>query len=295
MSLYVLSSKYYEDNTKDYGDCIVVINNGSALIYDCGSETHAKEAIKLLDENNISKADCVLSHNDDDHYDGFPYLIDNDRVNKFFTVDAKKHKETILNELNDGRRKKNSVGNRIDEIYDNIKELSDKISIYDIYSYSSSLPSFVKFIGPIKDYFVQTAAKGINDGESDNFDKTTFTNASSIQIEVNLSGTKILLTGDCAINAIPNNVNFEKYDYIQIPHHGNEEAADDLIDRVGRNNDIAYLISDNKGNANGGSDNLMTTKLYKTIKAKNTRDDIITIPNGSTTKNSYIPRATMGI
>lgn len=295
MSLYVLSSKYYEDNTKDYGDCIVVINNGSALIYDCGSEAHAKEVIKLLNKNNIAKADCILSHNDDDHYDGFSYLIDNDKVNKFFTVDVKKHKEAVLKELNDGRRNKNSVGNRIDEIYDNIKELSSKINIYDIYSNSLLLPSFVKFIGPTKNYFVQTAAKGINDGESDNFDKTSFTNASSIQVEIDLSGTKVLLTGDCAINAIPSNVYLGKYDYIQIPHHGNEEAADDLIERVGKNNDIAYLISDNKGNANGGSDNLMTTKLYKTIKAKNTKDDTITIPNGSTTKNSYIPRATMGL
>ena len=70
----ILSSKDYEEKTKNYGDCVVFIENSTAIVYDCGSEEHAKRVVKLLDENNIKEADVVLSHSDDDHFKGIPYL-----------------------------------------------------------------------------------------------------------------------------------------------------------------------------------------------------------------------------
>lgn len=294
MSLSMLSSKSYENTNTDYGDCTIIIYQGKALVYDCGSIEHANKVIDILDVNNIKKADCVLSHNDDDHYKGFRHLIDSGRVNCFYTIDVNKYKKAILEVINDGRRNINGISDQIDEIYDNLSELSELIAIRDIYEYKAYLPNFIKFTGPKKDYFIQTAATGLDSRDSDKVDKTSFTNASSIQLEVDLGITKILLTGDCAINAIPNNIDLSKFDFIQIPHHGNEDMADELFNRVGRNNDIVYLVSDNKGNAKGGSDSLISKK-YKYHKAKNTRDETIKINDDSTTKKSYIPRASLGL
>lgn len=294
MSLNMLSSKSYEDIGADYGDCTVIIYQRKALVYDCGSVEHAEKVIDILDANNIKKADCILSHNDDDHYKGFKYLIEQNIVDNFYTIDVMKYKEEILDAIDDGRRNINGISDQIDEIYDNISELAELVTIRDIYKYKAFLPTFVKFIGPEKDYFIQAAATGLDSRDSNKVNETSFTNASSVQIEVNLGNAKILLTGDCAIDSIPSNINLSNYDYIQIPHHGNEEMADKLFDRVGRNNDIVYLVSDNKGNAKGGSDNLVS-KNYDSHKAKNTKDGNIKINDNATTKNSYIPRTSLGL
>ena len=64
----VLSSKNYSTPTHNHGDCIVFIEGITAIIFDCGSEDHAKRAIALLDDHGIEKATVVLSHNDDDHF-----------------------------------------------------------------------------------------------------------------------------------------------------------------------------------------------------------------------------------
>ena len=91
----IFSSKGYDDTNKNHGDCIVFIDGQTAIIYDCGSEDHAKRAIKLLDDNDIEKAIVVLSHNDDDHFKGIPYLIDEGRVEKLFTILLLKHKKKL--------------------------------------------------------------------------------------------------------------------------------------------------------------------------------------------------------
>ncbi len=293
MSLKMLSSKSYDEPTHDYGDCTIIIFNGKAVVYDCGSTEHAEEVIKILNANDIQKADCILSHNDDDHCAGFKYLIDNDRVDHFYTIKVSLYKQEILDAIDDGRRNIDGISKQIDEIYDNLSELSNLITIRDIYKYKTFLPHHITFVGPEKEYFIQAAAQGLDSRDPNTVDKTSFTNASSIQIAVDLGGAKILLTGDGAVNAIPETVNFSKFDYIQIPHHGNEEMADALFERVGRNNDIEYLISDNKGNATGGSDNLVS-KGYKNHKARNTKNETIDIPNSASTKNSYLPRTSLG-
>lgn len=294
MSLKMLSSRFYDEPTQDYGDCTVILYNGQAVVYDCGSTEHAEEVIKILNANGIQKADCILSHNDDDHYKGFKHLIDNNRVNHIYTIKVSLYKQDILDAIDDGRRNIDGISKQIDEIYDNLNELSKLITIRDIYNYKTFLPHFIKFIGPEKEYFIKAAAQGLDSRDSDTVDKTSFTNASSIQLDIDLGGSKILLTGDCAVNAIPDTVNLGKFDYIQIPHHGNEDMADELFKRVGRNNDIVYLISDNKGNAAGGSDNLVS-KDYKKHKAKNTKYENINIPNNASTKNSYLPGISLGL
>ena len=51
----ILSSKSYEDTSKNYGDCIIGIDGQTAIIFDCGSEEHAKKAIKILDETALTR------------------------------------------------------------------------------------------------------------------------------------------------------------------------------------------------------------------------------------------------
>ena len=105
----IMGTEEYEDSKKNYGDCIVYIEKGTAIIYDCGSEEHAERVIKLLDEHDIDKAIVVLSHNDSDHFQGISYLIEQKRVEVVFTVLLLKYTDELLDKINDGRRKKDSI------------------------------------------------------------------------------------------------------------------------------------------------------------------------------------------
>lgn len=267
----ILSSKDYEEKNKNYGDCIVFIEGHSAIVYDCGSEEHAKRVISLLDENNIEQATVVLSHNDDDHFKGIPYLIDEGRVSKLFTILLLKYKNKLLDEIDDGRRNSDSIGESIKAIYDNIATLSKKVKLCDVYTDTEQMPSQMKFIGPDFDYMIKAVAKGIDSREGNTIDKETITNAASVQIQLNSGREKILLTGDCTPVAIPKNVDLKKFDYIQLPHHGKLSLAEEIFERVGSKFNIIFLVSDNTGTSNGGSDDLIHKS--KGHRVKNTKLD----------------------
>ncbi len=269
----VLSSKNYSTPTHNHGDCIVFIDGITAIIFDCGSEDHAKRAIALLDDHGIEKATVVLSHNDDDHFKGIPYLIEEKRVDKLFTILLLKYKDRILDEIDDGRRNRDSIARRITELYDNIASLSGKVTLRDVYEQESEFPSQMKRVGPALEYMIQAAAKGLDTREGDKLDDETFTNAASVQIQLTHSSKKILLTGDCAPAAISKDVDLNKFDYIQLPHHGKPSLAEEIFQRASKNNNIVFLVSDNTGNSNGGSDDLKTTGH----KVKNTKQNDITI------------------
>ena len=285
----IFSSKGYDDTTKNHGDCIVFIDDKTAIIYDCGSEDHAKRAIKLLDDNNIQKAIVVLSHNDDDHFKGIPYLIDEGRVEKLFTILLLKHKKKLLAEIDDGRRNLDSIGEAIKKLYDNIASLSKKVALRDVYDDATEFPTQMKRIGPEFDYMIKAAAKGLDSREGDTIDSETITNAASVQIQLSFDSKKILLTGDCTPVAIPETVKLSNYDFIQLPHHGKPSLAEEIFERADKNNDITYIVSDNTGSSNGGSDDLNT----KGHKIKNTKDGDITLSSQSA-KPSYAGR-TLGL
>ena len=285
----ILSSKGYDDTTKNHGDCIVFIDGKTAIIYDCGSEDHAKRAIKLLDDNDIQKAIVVLSHNDDDHFKGIPHLIDEGRVEKLFTILLLKHKKKLLDEIDDGRRNLDSIGEAIKKLYDNIASLSKKVALRDVYDDVSEFPTQMKRIGPEFDYMIKAAAKGLDSREGDTIDSETITNAASVQIQLSFDSKKLLLTGDCAPAAIPKTVKLSGYDFIQLPHHGKPSLADEIFERADENNDITYIVSDNTGSSNGGSDDLNT----KGHKVKNTKNGDITLSSESA-KPSYAGR-TLGL
>lgn len=284
--LKVFSSKSYSSNSSNYGDCFLFIEGKTAVVYDCGSEEHAKRVIAELDNANISKAIVILSHNDDDHFKGIPYLIEQGYVDDLFTVLLLKYKQELLDEIDDGRKTKSSIGDQIKEMYDNIASLSGKVKLHDIYQESAQLPSVVKFVGPEKDYMIKAAAKGLDTREGDRIDGETITNATSIQIELDLGKCSVLLTGDSSSSSIPDGTRFSKYKYIQLPHHGKLETAEELFKRVYPHN-CTYIVSDNTGNTNGGSDKLVEKQKGKNIK--NTINGNIVLPEKT---DLYTPSST---
>lgn len=279
MVLKILGSQEYGDNTKNYGDCIVLINGMNSVVYDCGSEEHAKKVVQLLDQNNVDKVTVVLSHNDDDHFLGIPYLIEQGRVSCLFTVLLLKYKEELLRRIDDGGRNLDSIGKQIKEKYDNIASLSGKVTLLDVYESKDALPDCVEFVGPDFDYMLDAAAKGLDSREGDTIDLETVTNAASVQIKLKFGTSNVLLTGDCAPEAIPPEVDLSKCDYLQLPHHGKDELAQKMFERAYPCNRIVYFVSDNTGNSNGGSDKLKSKgHLVKSTKVSGTLQFSSTVP-----------------
>ena len=63
-----------------------------------------------------------------------------------------------------------------------------------------------------------------------------------------------------------------KYANIQLPHHGKLSSAEAVFDKIEDN--IAshvFIVSDNTGNTNGGSDDLMASDVIKGKIIKNTK------------------------
>ena len=287
----VFSSKNYEDPSKNHGDCIVGIDGQTAIIFDCGSEEHAKKAIEILNEHGIEKAVVILSHNDDDHFRGIPYLIGKGRVNKLFTILLLKYKEELLEIIDDGRRNLASIGEAIKELYDNVASLSGTVTLCDVYENESELPPQVKRIGPDLEYMLNAAAKGLDNREGDTIDNETVTNAASVQIKLTIGPAKLLLTGDCAPEAIPESENLSDFSHIQLPHHGKPALADKIFERVGQNNDMVYVVSDNTGNSVGGSDDLDA----RGRNIKNTKGGDVEITTYSTSSYSTYTGKTLGL
>ena len=85
----ILGTDGYEGKENGwYGDCIIIYNASSSkmIVYDCGSEQHAERVIEFMGDNKITQTDVILSHNDSDHFDGIPKLIENGKVGKIFTT-----------------------------------------------------------------------------------------------------------------------------------------------------------------------------------------------------------------
>ena len=85
MNTLMLSSKSYKESKEhDFGDCFISDNGNDVVVFDCCSNEHAEKVIEYL-ENNYGpdkKAIIVLSHNDSDHFNGIPKLIEENKVEK---------------------------------------------------------------------------------------------------------------------------------------------------------------------------------------------------------------------
>ena len=253
MKIFVLSSEECRNKNLNNGDCFVIDNGKKLVIYDCGCYDYADWIMNYMDAHNYEKVTVVLSHNDDDHFKGLERLLRYNKVDIIHTVLLLKYKEELLNIIDDGRKNRKSIGNQIIHIYDNVAELSGvplKDAFINIY-----VADGVTIVGPGEEYVLKAAAKGLDTTVGDTIDNVTITNATSIHLEVCANGKKVLLTGDSSFESVMME-NLNEYDYIQLPHHGNAEIAEKIINELGNMHDVTYIVSDNTGDSNGGSDKL---------------------------------------
>lgn len=252
MEVKFLSSKYYSDVTANNGDCILIDTDSELVIFDCGCEEHADRVIDYMETHNYSKAKLVLSHNDSDHFNGIPYLIDEGKISDVYTLLLLKYKDELLEKIDDGRITEDSLTKRITEIFDNINSLSKKVTLRDIFT-DTHVCTDVTIVGPGKEYALNAVAKRIDNREGDTIDSETIVNAVSAQVNVVIGNQNLLLCGDSSFEAIDDKLS--EYAHIQLPHHGKKEQAEQIFNKRGSLG-VTYYVSDNTGNSNGGSDDL---------------------------------------
>lgn len=265
MKVRILSSKGYEDKSKDYGDCIIIDNGKEIVVYDCGSEEHANEVMKYMDSRKIEKVKIILSHNDDDHFNGIPILLENEKVSEIYTVLLLKYKDELLDRIDDKRKNRGSIGRQLKEIYSNISDLSGN-NLINV-EVGTEVAEDIEIVGQDEEYMLDAVAKGLDSREGDTIDGETIANATSIQVSVKLGSKKLLLSGDSTFESMKSKV--KDYNIIQLPHHGKLYQAEKIFDLMYTKNNIIYVVSDNTGDTNGGSDDL-DTKGHNVKNTKNT-------------------------
>lgn len=247
-----LSAKDYPDSNKNYGDCILVDNESELVIFDCGSEEHACRVLDYMAKHNYTKAKLVLSHNDADHFNGIPYLLDHNALSEVYTMLLFKYKDELYDLVGDKRRNGHSIIEHLSELFDNIYSLSGRVTLKDVFQYTSPA-SGISIAGPSKKYALEAVAKLIDSREGDTIDSETIVNAVSIQVSVDYGPNKrLLLTGDSSYAAIKDSI--RTHCMIQLPHHGKLAQAEEILNAKGAL--TAYFVSDNTGSSNGGSDDL---------------------------------------
>ena len=285
MKVIVLSAKNYEDIKENNGDCFIIDNGKEIALFDCGCIEHAKRVIKYMDKRGIEKCVVVLSHNDDDHFDGIPYLIENEKVSKVITILLLKYVDEILDIIDDGRKNREKLKKQITEMYDNINELGNKDLLEEMEEGKKVIDG-VTIVGPSKEYFLEANAKALDTTQGDTIDRETIVNAASVQVSVKIDNKKLLLSGDSSFADIEDKV--ESYQYIQLPHHGKLVQAEKIFEAKDGDNSVVYIVSDNTGDTNGGSDKLPD----KGYNIKNTKiDGDIELPLRSahlTTRGCYL-------
>lgn len=214
MKLKALSN-YDGDKSTRFGDCILIYDLTSMIVYDCGHGKHAEYVESFLQKNaTITSVSIVVSHNDSDHTNGvcslLEWLSDQGKYKvTVYTHQYLKHSSTILKKVDDGRRNKDSISQAILIEFDNIKKIIEKAKELNI-SAQEALDgvciSTCTIVGPTADEFTDVATKAIDNrvdnkiGEGDAAE--TVMNAASVQLKCTLDdGKTLLLCGD-AIGAV---------------------------------------------------------------------------------------------
>ena len=288
MKMLILCAKSYTPQGPNYGDCILIDTGSALVVYDSGCEEHAQRVEAYMSTNGYSKSIVVLSHNDADHFEGIPYLVEKGLVSKVYTQLFLKHKEDILELLDDGRATDHSIGERIKKVYDNIASLSKRVTLVDALTAGEIVPG-VTIVGPTEDYALDTIRKALDSNESDRIDAETVINAASIQVSVDFNQTQCLLCGDASFEAIKDKL--DDYMLIQLPHHGKPDTAEKIFEAKRGKNSTVYFVSDNTGNTNGGSLKLKT--LGKNVR-KTTNGDVHYPQNTGSSGIGSAPRRTLG-
>lgn len=289
-------SHYNGDINTRFGDCILLYDNTTLIVYDCGHPQHAEEVKKFLQSMlSISQIHIVISHNDSDHTNGvcdlLAWLYE---VNKYkvtiYSHQYLKHVDTILNKIDDGRRNRESLKKSLIAEFDNINKIIETAQDYSFTLVEALCGTSVSdnciIVGPTVDQFTEVAAKAVDSRASKNIgeghEEETVMNAASVQLKCKLENEEtLLLCGDASPSYLQD---LNNYDIIQLPHHGQLEDALAIFDSLKDSYSKTYFISDNTGSSatSGGSDKLiqfMKDELYPT--PKNTKNGVVVIPQGS--------------
>ena len=106
MKLKALSN-YDGDKSTRFGDCILIYDLTSMIVYDCGHGKHAEYVESFLQKNaTITSVSIVVSHNDSDHTNGvcslLEWLSDQGKYKvTVYTHQYLKHSSTILKKVDD--------------------------------------------------------------------------------------------------------------------------------------------------------------------------------------------------
>ena len=303
-------SQYDGDKDTRFGDCILIYNNSSLIVYDCGHIKHAEYVESfLLTNSTITSIHIVVSHNDSDHADGVCALLEWLALRSKFTVkvythQSVRHVDVIIDKVDDGRRNRESLKRVLLAEFDNIKKIIEKAQELNCPAVEALKGTDVEgctIVGPTVDEFTDVAAKAVDNRENDRIGEghaeETVMNAASVQMKCALdNGDNVLLCGDASPDYLKN---LADYDIIQLPHHGQEDDAKAIFEKLGGNAfSKAYLISDNTGSAknSGGSDN--TVKYMKNERytpAYNTKDQIVDLPAHTETTYSSSARGRVSL
>ena len=264
-------SHYNGDWDTRFGDCIIVYDNKSLIVYDCGHEKHAEAVESFLRSNwSITQIYIVVSHNDSDHTSGVCGLLEWLNECGRYSVQVYlhlylKHVDTILDKLDDGRRNRESLKKALLAEFDNIKTIIEAAQEYG-FTVGDALKGTVvgncAIVGPTVDEFTDVAAKAVDNRENDKIGEghaeETVMNAASIQLKCKLADAAIiLLCGDASPDFLHN---LYTYNIIQLPHHGQLDDAIAIFEKLKADSyNKDYLISDNTGSGatSGGSDKLV--------------------------------------
>jgi hypothetical protein len=91
-------------------------------------------------------------------------------------------------------------------------------------------------------------------------------------MKISLDNDKIaLLCGDASTEYLPS---LSDYRVVQLPHHGKLASAENVFNAINQKiiGNYTFLVSDNTGNMNGGSDNLESSEIAIGKDIRNTNN-----------------------
>lgn len=282
-------SHYDGDKETRFGDCILIYDISTLIVYDCGHVEHAKYVEEFLQHSPmISNIHIVVSHNDGDHVNGILYLLEALHKNRRYRVEVcsplyLKYARKVLDILDDGRRSLLATKQNILDTFDKIKSVVEKAQEYGFAVSDATVDTMVAsccIVGPTEEECVSVVGRAIEDCVVTQIEGETVMNAASVQMKCSLeNGEDILLCGDASPEYMHN---LESYNIIQLPHHGKLDSAMVIFEKLKDPYSKTFLISDNTGSGitSGGSDELVQyMKNERYTPALNTKSGVISIPD----------------
>ena len=275
-------SHYDGDKETRFGDCILLYDDTSLVVYDCGHERHAEAVSEFLQgKTSIASVSVVVSHDHEDHTGGieklFEFLSDTKHNVTVYTSLYLRDARAVLDILDNGSTLP-ATKEHILKIFDNIAAIVNAASELNFTVENAKIGTDVsgttcKIVGPTENEFAEVVAHAVETDGDGNIDGETVMNAASIQMTCKLDDNKTaFLCGDATPKYLHGIV---KYQIIQLPHHGKLSSAEAVFDKIPKETipNYTFLVSDNTGNNNGGADELMSSNIRIGKIIKNTKLD----------------------